>query len=321
MRKTKLLDQVKNVIRVKHYSIRTEEAYLGWIKDYIFFHNKKHPLELNEKHISDYLTYLAVERNVAASTQNQAMSAVLFLYKEVLKFDILKLPKSVFARKPEKLPVVFSVDEVKLIFTLIDEKYKLMASLLYGSGLRLMECIRLRIKDVDFKYKQLVVRCGKGNKDRITPLSDKIVPGLIKQMEKVKIIHQQDIKQGFGSVYLPFSLQRKYPNANKELGWQYLFPATKLSIDPRSGIERRHHLDEAVLQRAVKNAIRKTEITKPGSCHTLRHSFATHLLEDGYDIRTVQVLLGHKDVRTTMVYTHVLQRGGLAVRSPIEKIL
>lgn len=321
MKKTKLIDQVKNAIRVKHYSIRTEEAYVAWIKDYIYFHNKKHPKDLTEKHISQYLTYLAIKRNVAASTQNQAMSAILFLYKEVLIHDILKLPKTVYAQKPEKLPVVFTVDEVKRIFTLIDEKYKLMASLLYGSGLRLMECIRLRIKDIDFKYKQLTVRSGKGNKDRITPLSDKIIQLLIIHFEKVKFIHNQDINLGFGSVYLPFALQRKYPNANKEWGWQYVFPATKLSNDPRSGLKRRHHLDEAVLQRAVKKAIRDAEIPKQGSCHTLRHSFATHLLEDGYDIRTVQELLGHKDVRTTMIYTHVLQRGGLAVRSPIEKIL
>jgi integron integrase len=320
MKKIKLIDQVKNTIRIKHYSIRTEEAYVSWIKDYIYYHNKKHPVNLTEEHISEYLTYLATKRNVAASTQNQAMSAILFLYKEVLMHDILKLPKTVYAQKPEKLPVVFTVDEIKKIFTFIDDKYKLMAGLLYGCGLRLMECIRLRVKDVDFQYKQITVRSGKGNKDRITPLSDKIIQPLMKHLEKVKLIHEQDIKRGFGNVYLPFALQRKYPNANKEWGWQYVFPATKLATDPRTGIKRRHHLDEAVLQRAVKKAIRDSEISKPGSCHTLRHSFATHLLEDGYDIRTVQELLGHKDIRTTMIYTHVLHRGGFAVRSPIEKI-
>jgi integron integrase len=320
MNKGKLLEKVKNVIRTKHYSIRTEQAYLGWIKNYIFFHNKKHPLELNEQHISEFLTYLAVQRKVAASTQNQAMSAIMFLYKEVLQHNIRDVPDIAYAQKPVKLPVVFNVDELKRLFTVIDPKYKLMASLLYGSGLRLMECIRLRVKDVDLKYKQITVRCGKGNKDRITPLADKLIPDLQIQLDKVKIIHQKDLQDGFGCVYLPFALQRKYPNSNREWGWQYVFPSSKRSTDPRSGIVRRHHLDEAALQRAVKKAIRDAGIIKPGSCHTLRHSFATHLLEDGYDIRTVQELLGHKDVRTTMIYTHVLQKGGFAVRSPIEKL-
>ena len=321
MAEIKLLDRVRFSLITKHYSIRTEEAYLYWIKNFIFFHNKKHPSKLNEHHISEYLTYLAVEKKVSASTQNQAMSAILYLYREVLVLQLPDIPNIKSAKKPAKLPVVFSQDEVKALFLFIDVKYKLMAGLLYGSGLRLMECIRLRVKDIDFSYKQINVRDGKGNKDRITPLPLNIIEPLKLHLEKVKQIHLNDLKDGYGSVYLPYALQRKYPNANKEWGWQYVFPSMKRSKDPRSGIYRRHHLDEAVLQRAVKKAIRDAKIIKPGSCHTLRHSFATHLLEDGYDIRTVQELLGHNDVRTTMIYTHVLNRGGLMVRSPFDKVV
>lgn len=321
MTESKLLQQLINQIRKKHMSIRTEQAYVSWIKDYIYFNDKSHPKNLNEEHIAGYLTYLAVKRKVAASTQNQALSAILFLYRHILNIEPLNIPQITYAKKPEKLPLVFTKDEVKRVFTFIDQRYKLMAGLLYGSGLRLMECIRLRVKDIDFKYKTITVRSGKGNKDRITPLPSKIQPELKNHLNKVNVLFKRDRAEGFGSVYLPFGLQRKYPNADKEWGWQYVFPSSKRSVDPRSGIEQRHHLDEAMLQRKVKKAIRDAGISKPGSCHTLRHSFATHLLEDGYDIRTVQELLGHKDVRTTMIYTHVLQRGGLAVISPLEKIL
>lgn len=321
MAKIKLLDQVRNTLITKHYSIRTEEAYLYWIKHFILFHKKKHPSELNEYHISEYLSFLAVEKMVSASTQNQAMSAILYLYREVLVLQIPDIPGIKSAKKPAKLPVVYTQKEVKKVFLFMDEKYKLMAGLLYGSGLRLMECIRLRIKDVDFSYKQIIVRDGKGNKDRITPLPLNIIEPLKGHLEKVKLIHQNDLNDGYGAVYLPYALQRKYPNANKEWCWQYVFPSQKRSKDPRGGHYRRHHLDEAVLQRTVKKAIRDAKIIKPGSCHTLRHSFATHLLEDGYDIRTVQELLGHNDVRTTMIYTHVLKKGGLVVRSPFDKIV
>lgn len=318
MTEPKLVQQVINQIRKQHFSIRTEKAYLSWIKDYIFFFNKTHPKNLYEEQIAEYLTYLAVKRKVAASTQNQAVSALLFLYNKVLNIEVHKIPQITNAKKPEKLPVVFTKDEIKRIFTFIDQRYKIMAGLLYGSGLRLMECIRLRVQDIDFKYKTITVRSGKGNKDRITPLPDKIAQELKNHLKKVNVIFKRDISEGFGSVYLPFALQRKYPNANREWGWQYVFPSSKRSLDPRSGITRRHHLDEAVLQRKVKKAISDAGICKPGSCHTLRHSFATHLLENSYDIRTVQELLGHKDVRTTMIYTHLLNRGGLAVKSPLD---
>ncbi len=291
MAEIKLLDQVRNSLITKHYSIRTEEAYLYWIKNFIIFHHKKHPRELNEFHISEYLTFLAVQKKVSASTQNQAMSAILYLYREVLALQLPDLPGIKSAKKPSKLPLVFSQEEIKKIFLFIDEKYRLMAALLYGSGLRLMECIRLRVKDVDFSYKQIIVRDGKGSKDRITPLPLNLIKPLKQHLEKVKNIHQNDLNEGYGAVYLPYALQRKYINANKEWDWQYVFPSKKRSKDPRSGIYRRHHLDEAVLQRAVKKAIREAKISKPGSCHTLRHSFATHLLEDGYDISVTTGLI------------------------------
>lgn len=319
-KKPKLLEQVRNALRSRHYSIRTEEAYLSWIKRFILFHHKKHPQYLTDHDISDFLTYLALKCNVAASTQNQAVSALVFLYREVLNVDVLHFQSMVSAKKPAKLPTVFDKNEVKRIFLFLDGTPFIMAALLYGSGLRLMECIRLRVKDVDFHYKQITVRDGKGQKDRVTPLPEELTAKLKQHLQKVKLLHRKDIEEGFGQVFLPFALQRKYPNANREYGWQYLFPASKRSKDPRSGQIRRHHLDESVLQRAVKKAIHQANIQKPGSCHTLRHSFATHLLEQGYDIRTVQELLGHKDVRTTMIYTHVLNRGGFAVNSPFDTI-
>jgi integron integrase len=316
--KPKLLDQVRHATRVRHLSYRTEQAYVYWIKRFILFHNKRHPSEMDETYVSEFLTFLAVKRHVAASTQNQALSAILFLYRDVLKQELGWVSNVERAKKPERLPVVFSKQEVESILLRIEGTKWLMASLLYGSGLRLMECLRLRVKDVDFEYNQVVVRNGKGQKDRITMLPVSSKEPLKKQLAKVKAIHEEDLKAGFGKVYLPYALHRKYPNADREWGWQYVFPATKLSREPRSGIVMRHHLDESALRRVVKAAIRSAGITKNGSCHTLRHSFATHLLENGYDIRTIQELLGHKDVTTTMVYTHVLNKGGKAVRSPLD---
>jgi integron integrase len=260
----------------------------------------------------------ALKRNVAASTQNQALSAILFLYKEVLEIDLPWVTNVKRAKKPERLPVVFTRDEVKGILAHLKGVHLIMAYILYGSGMRLMECVRLRVKDIDFGYGQITVRQGKGFKDRVTMLPKIIESGLKQHLSQVKVIHEQDLSEGFGEVYLPYALERKYPNANKEWAWQYVFPAKKLSVDPRSGKKRRHHIDEQSLQRAVKNGIKLAKISKKGSCHTLRHSFATHLLESGYDIRTVQELLGHKDVRTTMIYTHVINRGGKGVVSPAD---
>ena len=314
----KLLDQVRDLIRLKHYSIRTEQAYLGWIRRFILFHHKRHPKEMGKTEIETFLTYLAVQENVAASTQNQAMNAILFLYRHVLKQDLGWLEDVTRAKRPARLPVVLTVPEVQAVLARLDGQHWVMASLLYGSGLRLMECLRLRVKDLELTRRELIVRDGKGSKDRITLLPDKLIQPLQTQLERVKVIHQQDLQQGFGAVYLPYALERKYPNANREWAWQYVFPADKRSIDPRSGVERRHHLGETALQQAVRNAVRQAGIDKPASCHTLRHSFATHLLVNGYDIRTVQELLGHKDVRTTMIYTHVLNRGGKGVRSPLD---
>jgi integron integrase len=320
MVKQKLLDQVKNLIRFKHYSIRTEEAYLNWIKRFILFHGKRHPNEMGTQEVTQFLTHLTVEGNIAASTQNQALSAILFLYREVLKKDIGWLDDIEWSKKPTRLPVVFTKGEVKAILVRLEGTKWLMASLLYGSGLRLMECMRLRVKDLDFEYNQIIVRDAKGQKDRASMLPISLKDPLRKHLEKVKTIHEDDLKEGFGTGYLPFALEEKYPNANREWGWQYVFPATQRSKDPRTGLERRHHLAESVLQRAVKAAIRGADIAKNGSCHTFRHSFATHLLEAGYDIRTVQELLGHKDVSTTMIYTHVLNKGGKGVNSPLDGI-
>jgi len=314
--KPKLLDQVRNVIRCKHYSIRTEQSYVEWIRRYIFFHECKHPKDLAEKHISAFLTHLAVERKVASSTQNQALCAIIFLYREVIKKEIGELDQFVRAKRPSKLPIVFTRDEVRKLLLRLTGTQWIMGQLLYGSGLRLMECLRLRVKDIDFGYNQIVVRDGKSHKDRVTMLPGILIDPLKRHLAKVQQIHQQDLDAGFGTVYLPYALERKYRNANRSWGWQHVFPSSRRSIDPRSGIERRHHASEKMLHRAIKKAIRESGIVKPGSCHSLRHSFATHLLEAGYDIRTVQELLGHKDVTTTMIYTHVLNKGGKGVQSP-----
>ena len=314
----RLLEQVRSIVRLKHYSLRTEEAYLHWVKEYILFNNKRHPSEMGAQEVTAFLSHLAAERHVAASTQNQAASALIFLYREVLGQPLPWLDEVQKAKRPARLPVVFSRDEVRAVLVRLDGSRWLMASLLYGAGLRLMECLRLRVKDVDFAANQLTVRDGKGGKDRVTMLPQALKEPLARHLSRVEALHRQDLKEGFGTVYLPFALERKYRKANREWGWQYVFPAVRRSLDPRSGREQRHHVGEAVLQQAVKNAIRAAGIKKGGSCHTLRHSFATHLLEDGYDIRTVQELLGHKDVRTTMIYTHVLNRGGKGVKSPLD---
>ena len=314
----RLLDRVRDAIRVRHYSIRTEQAYIDWTRRYILFHGKRHPSEMGKAQVEEFLSHLAVSANVAASTQNQALSAILFLYRHVLGQGLGWMDDVVRAKKPARLPVVLTRDEVDAIVARLDGVRWIMAMLLYGGGLRLLECMRLRVKDIDFERRSITVRDGKGGKDRVTVLPDRVIEPLRLQLERVRAVHADDVARGFGRVYLPHALDRKYPEANRMFAWQYVFPASGRAADPRSGIERRHHLDESVLQRAVKNAIRAAAIQKPGNCHSLRHSFATHLLEDGYDIRTIQELLGHSDVSTTMIYTHVMNRGGRGVRSPAD---
>lgn len=316
----KLLDQVRDRIRLKHYSLRTEQAYLGWIKRYIIFHNKRHPAEMGRIELESFLTSLAVERNVSASTQTQALSALLFLYKEVLQLDFPWLEGVTRAKKPVRLPTVLTRDEVKLLFKYLDDPLMdLIVRLLYGTGMRLLECLRLRMKDVEFTRREIVVREGKGKKDRVTMLPDSLADRLRAQMAFVKGQHTQDLALNRGEVWLPDALALKYPNAGKALAWQYVFPAAGFSVDPRSGVVRRHHVDEKRVQRAVKRAAERAELIKLVTPHTLRHSFATHLLEGGYDIRTVQELLGHSDVATTMIYTHVLNKGGRGVTSPLDR--
>jgi len=316
--KQTVLDQVRDAIRVKHYSIRTEEAYVDWIKRFILFHNKRHPHEMGAAEVEAFLTHLAVDEHVAAATQNQALSALLFLYREVLRKELDAAIDSVRARKSTHLPTVLTKDEVKQVIAHLSGAHQLMAKLLYGAGLRLLECLRLRVKDIDFERRAIIVRDTKGDEDRVTMLPDSVVAPLKEHLLRVKRLHEQDFAKGLGSVYLPDALDRKLPNASREWLWQYVFPSDRLSVDPRSGCVRRHHADESGLQKAVRQAAKASGITKHVTPHTFRHSFATHLLENHYDIRTVQELLGHKDVKTTMIYTHVLQRGGLAVRSPLD---
>jgi len=314
----KLLDQIRDAIRLKHYSYSTEKTYVHWARRYILFHNKRHPAEMGAVEIETFLTHLAKEDNVSASTQNQALNALLFLYRSVLKIDLAIPIHALRAKRSEHLPTVLSKEETAQVLSGVQGLHQLMAKLLYGSGLRLMECLRLRVKDIDFEQFQIIIREGKGEKDRATMLPASLVQPLKHQIDFVRKIHERDLAQGYGSVELPFALARKYPNADKEFAWQYIFPSDRLSADPRNGITRRHHVDPSGLQRAVKAAAYLARIPKPVSPHTFRHCFATHLLEAGYDIRTVQELLGHKDVKTTMIYTHVLNRGPKSVRSPLD---
>jgi integron integrase len=305
-------------MRARRYSRRTEQAYVDWVRRFILFHGKRHPRELGEEEIVEFLSDLAVKRKVSTSTQNQAFCALLFLYQQFLEKKLGRLDGTLRANRPARLPVVLSRDEVRAVLAHIRPRYRLMVELIYGSGLRLLECLRLRVKDIDFDYGRIVVRDGKGMKDRVTMLPGRLRRPLKEHLAHAKTVHERDLQVGFGSVYLPDALERKYPNAHRSWIWQYVFPAAKRSVDPVGGRVQRHHVLEKNLQNAVANAARAAGITKPASCHTFRHSFATHLLEDGYDIRTVQELLGHKDVSTTMIYTHVLNRPGMGVKSPLD---
>ena len=316
----KLLDQVRDRIRVKHYSIRTETQYVQWIKRFILYHGKRDPQEMSAAEVEAFLTHLAVEGRVSASTQNQALSALLFLYKEVLAIDLPWLGNVVRAKQPKRLPVVLTRSEVRDVLVRMNGVYGLMANMLYGTGMRLMECVRLRVKDVDFERGEILIREGKGGKDRVTMLPASVVSGLRTHLEQWRMVFEDDKRIGKADVFLPDALAKKYPNAATEWCWQYVFPSGSYSVDPRSGAERRHHVDEKLLQRAMKKAVQVSGIAKPATPHTLRHSFATHLLEAGYDIRTVQELLGHNDVSTTMIYTHVLNKGGRGVLSPLDQL-
>ena len=309
---------MRDVLRTKHYSYRTEQTYVDWIKRYIFFHQKRHPKDMGAEEIQAFITHLATERKVAASTQNQALSAILFLYRIVLQKEINLPPELVRASRPKILPTVLTHAEAMAVINKMRSTSRLMTKILYGSGLRLMECLRLRVKDIDFGNHQIIVRAGKDEDDRFTVLPDSIVAELQTHLQDVKALHNKDLREGYGEVALPYALNVKYPNAGRKWAWQFIFPASQRSLDPLSGVIRRHHLDESVLQKAIRQAAHLAKIDKPVSPHTFRHSFATHLLQNGYDIRTVQKLLGHKDVKTTMIYTHVLQRGGLAVKSPLD---
>ncbi|MBW1645863.1 MAG: integron integrase [Deltaproteobacteria bacterium] len=317
-RYAKELAALKSALRIHHYSLRTEQAYEQWTARFMAFHDLKNPEQFADREIKEYLDYLAQVRQVAASTQNQALNAVVFFYREVLGREAGDFDDFIRAKRPRRLPVVLTRDEVESLLAEMEGIYRLQAGLLYGSGLRLMECLRLRIKDIDFKQGQIMVRDGKGQQDRITVLPQRFIPPLRQHLTMVRKLYREDREKGTVGVYIWPALARKYPNAAKQWGWQYLFPSARLSVDPRSGAVRRHHLHESGLQRAVKLAANRAGLTKNVGCHTLRHCFATHLLEAGYDIRTVQELMGHKDVSTTMIYTHVLNRPGIAVRSPAD---
>jgi len=316
----RLIDQVREVLRYHHYAIRTEKSYVHWILQYIRFNKLKHPKKMGKPEIERFLSHLAINRNVAAATQNQALNALLFLYKEVLHQPIDNSVKAVRTRKEAKLPTVLSRNEVRKLFKQINNDYKLMARLMYSGGLRLMEVIRLRVQDLDFDNKQIIVRDGKGNKDRSTFFPEMLHEPLRHQLKKVKETHQHDLERGYGDVYLPNALAKKYRAAGKQWGWQYVFPAQNISPDPRSDKIRRHHVHESGLQKAVYAAKKSAGITKRASCHTLRHSFATHALEDGINIRVLQTLLGHKDVKTTEIYTHVMDRDIQGIKSPLETL-
>lgn len=316
----RLLDQVRDAVRVRHYSIRTEQAYVDWIRRFVLFHGKRHPAQMGPQEVSAFLTHLAVERRVAPSTQAQAKSALLFLYRIVLDVQLPWLDEIVAAKDRRRLPVVLTPAEVRTLLHEMDGAAGLLAALLYGTGMRLLEGLRLRIKDVEFERREIVVRSGKGGKDRITVLPENLILPLRGQIERANAVHLRDRAEGFGEVWLPHALEQKYPHAARHWGWQWVFPSAVRSTDPRSGVVRRHHLHEASVQKAVSVAARRAGIVKPCSPHVLRHSFATHLLQAGYDIRTVQELLGHQDVSTTMIYTHVLNRGGRGIRSPFDQI-
>lgn len=313
----KLLDRVRNVMRVRHMSHKTERAYIGYIREYILFHKKRHPKEMGVAEVRDYLTHLAVNKNVAASTQNVAFNAILFLYKQVLEIELPIIEGVLRAKRPARLPTVFTPNEAKEIINEIDGPTKIIVSLLYGSGLRLTEALRLRVKDIEFETGQILVRDGKGAEDRVTILPQGLHQDLRRHLEHVKLLHEDDLARGFGSVLLPYALKLKYPNVDKDFAWTYVFPSAKLSPTREDGVVRRHHTAESTPQQAVKRAMVKLRIHKHANCHTFRHSFATHLLENQYDIRTVQELLGHKDVRTTQIYTHVLKNKNF-VRSPLD---
>lgn len=315
----RLFDEVRRVLRTKHYSIRTEGTYLGWIRRFIIASGRRHPRSMGVEEVERFLSSLAVEGQVSASTQNQALSALLFLYKEVLDIELPWMEGVTRAKRPRRLPTVLSRVEMQDLLAQLDGRPWLLCSLLYGTGLRLMECLRLRVKDVDFSRNEITVRNGKGGKDRRTVLPKALIEPLQREMERARTLHAADLQAGFGAVHLPHALARKYPNAEREFGWQYVFPSPKRSVDPRDKLERRHHFDDAALSRALKSACQRAGIVKPVSAHTLRHSFATHMIEAGYDIRTVQELLGHKDVATTQIYTHVLNRGAGGVVSPLDR--
>lgn len=315
----RLLDEVRRRLRFKHYSLRTEQAYLGWIRRFILANGKRHPRKMGGREVERFLSTLAMQGQVAAGTQNQALSALLFLYREVLEVELPWMENVVRAKRPQRVPTVLSRDEVQRLLAAMDGRPWLIASLLYGTGMRVMECLRLRVKDVDFGRNEITVRDGKGGRDRRTVLPQSLVEPLQREIERARLLHTGDLADGFGAVWLPHALARKYPRAPGEFGWQYVLPSVQRSRDPRDGTVRRHHLDEAILGRAMKRARQRVGIVKPLSAHTLRHSFATHLLEAGYDIRTVQELLGHKDVATTQIYTHVLNRGAGGVLSPLDR--
>jgi len=314
----RLLDRVRAACRLRHYSLRTEEAYVAWIKRFILFHHKRHPLDMGAAEINAFLTDLAVAGHVSASTQNQAFSALLFLYQKVLDVDPGRIAGVVRAVRPKRLPVVLTREEVRRVIAQLDPPFDLIARLLYGSGLRLLECLRLRVKDIDFGRGEITVRQGKGDKDRRTMLPATVRADLSDHLRRVRLQHERDLARGFGSVWLPEALERKYPNAAREWPWQWVFPSAVLSVDPRTGTKRRHHAHEGSVSRAITQAVRRAGLTKHATSHSFRHSFATHLLEAGHDIRTVQELLGHTDVSTTMIYTHVLNRGGCGVKSPLD---
>jgi integron integrase len=318
--KPKLLDQLREALRARHYSRRTEQTYCSWVKRFIFFHNVRHPEEMAEPEINAFLTHLAVKEKVSASTQNQALSALLFLYRNVISREVGDLGKVIRARKPKRLPVVMTRDEIKAVLANLAGEKRLMATIMYGAGLRLMECLRLRVQDIDFSRNEILVRDGKGAKDRVTMLPESVKNSLQLHLKKVKKIHERDLAEGWGRVQMPMALDRKYPYAPREWRWQWVFPQENRWKNAKTGEQGRHHSHESIIQKAVAGAVRKAALAKRATCHTFRHSFATNLLERGYDIRTIQELLGHKDVKTTMIYTHVLNRGGKGVKSPADDL-